>query len=201
MAMSAKAVCAAVDAVRGDDTIVVCTMSAMNALDAMSPWRPLTIASVPLMGGAASIGLGLALARPERAVIVLDGDSSVLMELGALVTVAGSGATRLVHLVLANGVQFNGNWPLALPGGGVASLAGIARGAGYAGVEHWQDAASLEPGLRRLLATPGPHFVEVAVDPLPARLGPDNLGPETTDARFTRLGDEARTIRRTLGVD
>jgi sulfopyruvate decarboxylase subunit beta len=56
------------------------------------------------MGGAIPLGLGLALARPELEVIVLSGDGSLLMNLGCLVTVVGSGATNLTVILLDNGI-------------------------------------------------------------------------------------------------
>ena len=96
--------CKILDAHRGD-AIVVCTMGAMNALDKL-PLNPLTMACVPLMGGAASIGLGLALAHPERKVFVFDGDASLLMELGGLVTISHARPKNLFHFVFNNSIQF-----------------------------------------------------------------------------------------------
>jgi TPP-dependent trihydroxycyclohexane-1,2-dione (THcHDO) dehydratase len=69
------------------DAIYVTTMGAMNGMDKLEV-DVLSVACVPLMGGAASLGLGIALARPDKTVLVLDGDASLLMELGGLVTVA-----------------------------------------------------------------------------------------------------------------
>lgn len=56
------------------------------------------------MGGAIPLGLGLALARPDLEVIVLSGDGSLLMSLGSLVTVVGSGAINLTVILLDNGI-------------------------------------------------------------------------------------------------
>ena len=198
MAMTPLQICEAVNTVRGE-AIVVCTMTAMNVLDTLKPWHPLTISSVPLMGGAGSLGLGIALAQPQRKVIVLDGDSSLLMELGGLATIAGARPSNLYHLVFANGVQFNGNYCLDLADNGRADFAGIARSAGYASAEHWREAGDLD-GLAALLQRQGPCFVELAVTPTPSKLSAENPAPQTTDARFTRMGDEGRTIMRTLGI-
>jgi sulfopyruvate decarboxylase subunit beta len=54
------------------------------------------------MGLASSIGLGIALAQPERKVVVIDGDGSVLMNLGGLTTMARSRPNNLVHLIFDN---------------------------------------------------------------------------------------------------
>ena len=60
------------------------------------PQGPLDVVFVPsAMGHATSLGLGLALAKPDRRVIVCNGDGSMLMNLGSLVSIAGSGATNL----------------------------------------------------------------------------------------------------------
>src|SRR2546421_3026599 len=58
---------------------------------------------VGCMGSASTIGLGIALARPERKVIVGDGDGSLVMQLGSLVTLARAGPANLYHLMFVNG--------------------------------------------------------------------------------------------------
>lgn len=99
---------------RGEN-VIVATMGAMFAFDALNVTER-RLSSVPLMGGAASLGLGLALARSSVGVIVVDGDASLLMQLGGLVTVAESGPTQFVHFVVENGVQFAGASNLPTPG-------------------------------------------------------------------------------------
>ena len=85
------------------------------------PQQPLDVVFVPsAMGHATSIGLGLALAQPDRRVIVCNGDGSMLMNLGSLVSIAGAGATNLVVLVFDNGVyEVTGSQPTpgSRPGG------------------------------------------------------------------------------------
>lgn len=67
--------------------------------------RPGQFYMVGSMGCVAPFGLGLALARPERRVVVVDGDGSVLMRMGALATIGHEAPTNLTHLVLDNGVH------------------------------------------------------------------------------------------------
>src|SRR5438045_3256128 len=65
------------------------------------------------MGSAASIGLGLALARPDERVLVIDGDGSLLMQLGSLVSIAEHRPRNLVHVVMENGTyETSGSQPI-----------------------------------------------------------------------------------------
>jgi phosphonopyruvate decarboxylase len=119
---------------------------------------------VGTMGGASTIGLGIALARPERRVIVVDGDGSLLMQLGSLVTIAGAAPANLFHFVFENGVyETSGSQPL--PGEGRFDLAQMARGAGYAHVASFADAAEFSRALPSLLERRGPVFVSVRTEP------------------------------------
>jgi len=81
------------------------------------------------MGLASSIGLGIALVRPELDVVVLDGDGSVLMNLGGLTTLARYRPPNLTHVVFDNESLLSvGGFPTATATG--SDLAGIARAAG-----------------------------------------------------------------------
>ena len=81
------------------------------------------------MGLASSVGLGLALARPELPVVVLDGDGSLLMNLGGLTTLARYRPRNLVHVVFDNESLLSvGGFPTATSTG--SDLAAIAKGAG-----------------------------------------------------------------------
>jgi phosphonopyruvate decarboxylase len=197
MAMTPLDACNAIQAIRGD-AIVVCTMTSMNVLDTIAPNHPLTLSSVPLMGGAAALGLGIALAQPDRKVIVLDGDSSLLMELGVLSTVAGGQPANFYHFVFANRVQFNGNFALDLAGDGKVDFAGVARSSGYVAAEHWETADDLNK-LSAWLDTKGPRLVELEMNPSVSRLSASNPPTQTTDERFARMGLEAAGIRQAFG--
>jgi sulfopyruvate decarboxylase subunit beta len=81
------------------------------------------------MGLASSLGLGIALVRPELRVIVLDGDGSVLMNLGGLTTLARYRPANLVHVVFDNGSLLSvGGFPTATSTG--SDIAAMASGAG-----------------------------------------------------------------------
>src|SRR5438445_13544120 len=96
------------------------------------------------MGMASSIALGLALARPDLRIIVLDGDGSILMNLGSLATERASGVTNLVHIIWDNGGwEITGGQPAGSPVG--VDLETVARGCGFlksatvADVNHFRD--------------------------------------------------------------
>ncbi|AJG23448.1 thiamine pyrophosphate-dependent enzyme [Cupriavidus taiwanensis] len=193
MNMSTAEACEVIQKVRGD-AIVVCTMGAMNALDKIST-DPLNVACVPLMGGAASLGLGLALAQPKRPVFVLDGDASLLMELGGLVTVAQAAPGKYVHFLFNNSTQFSGLGNLDTPGAETVDFVGLARSAGYKTSQRICDLEDLERKLHSILSGPAPAFVELVVTKEAPTLGTTKPSVEMTDARFTRMGDELRRIR------
>ena len=100
--MSQEDVLRVIAAARGD-AICVPTMTTSPAWREIAP-DDLSVNCQGFMGGASTLGLGLALSRPERRVIVFDGDGSLLMQLGSLATIAGSKARNLVHLLFKNGV-------------------------------------------------------------------------------------------------
>ncbi len=110
------------------------------------------------MGKASSLGLGLAMARPDLKVIVLDGDGSLLMNLGSLVTIANIAPPNLVHFVFENGVyRTSGCQPI--PGASKIHFAGLAENSGYAHVHEFEDLDSLEKDIGRIMGQGGPTFV------------------------------------------
>ncbi len=135
--------CAPIAQRRPADSLLVATMGAMFALDRIEaelglPKPANRINAVPLMGGSAGIGLGLALAQPQRRVIVVDGDASLLMELGILNTVAVQAPTNLLHVVIHNGAQFSGLANSRSPHASF-SFTQAARNAGYRHAETVDD--------------------------------------------------------------
>ena len=101
--MSAKEALVAVHGARRAEDIVITTMS--PARDWMTlPQQPRDLVLVPsAMSHATSVGLGLALSQPARRVVVCNGDGSMLMNLGSLVSIAAAGATNMIVLVFENG--------------------------------------------------------------------------------------------------
>ncbi len=99
------------------------------------------------MGLASSVGLGIALAQPDRRVVVIDGDGSVLMNLGGLTTLARYAPPNLTHIVFDNESLLSvGGFPTATSTG--SDLAGIARAAGVAGARTVDDVDSFAEAAR-----------------------------------------------------
>ncbi|HWC02257.1 MAG TPA: thiamine pyrophosphate-dependent enzyme [Methylomirabilota bacterium] len=139
--------------------IVVPTMTTAPAWRSIAP-HDLSVTCVGFMGGASSLGLGMALARPDRRVIVLDGDGSLLMQLGSLATVAGAAPRNLVHFLFKNGV-YHTSGAQGVPGGLSVDFVMMARGAGYRMATAFDDLRDLERRLPELLVAEGPVFVEL----------------------------------------
>ena len=197
MSMSTFEAAAVVHKLRGE-AIVVNTMAAMMAISAISP-SPLNIASVPLMGGAGGLGLGLALAQPDRQVIILDGDASLLMELGGLAQIAGEAPTNLTHVVFNNNAQFHGVANLERPGGASFDFCAVAKGAGFGSVAKYGDMAGFAQGLGTCLASDGPHFIELEIA-TPPKFTRETPQVYFADLQFGRMGTEARAMMDALGT-
>lgn len=129
--------------------------------------RPQNFYMLGSMGLAIPIALGVALAQPKRKVIALEGDGSLLMQLGALTTIATQKPKNLVIVVMDNGTyQITGSQPTASAFG--ADFVAMARGAGIAQSDWALDEASFEQLVTRALTQDGPSFIAVRIDGKPA---------------------------------
>jgi phosphonopyruvate decarboxylase len=118
------------------------------------------------MGSASSLGLGIAIAVPQRRVMVLDGDGCMLMQLGSLVTVAAQAPKNLYHFVFENGrYETSGNQ--ALPGAGRFDLRKLALAAGYRQAAGFDKARNLHLALPRIFGSDGPAMICLSI--LPAK--------------------------------
>jgi thiamine pyrophosphate-dependent acetolactate synthase large subunit-like protein len=149
---------------RSESTIVVTTMAAV------APWARLSQSVLDFpsagsaMGHAADFAMGLALAQPDRSVWVLNGDGSMLMSLGTLVTICQTPPPNLVLFVLENDTfEVTGNQDI--PGAGRISFVQMARGAGFSRADEFYSVEELERRLPELLATPGPRFINLHIQP------------------------------------
>lgn len=178
------------------DEVVVTTMSVTRPWGHLSD-HDLDFASADsAMGHAADLALGIALARPDRTVVCLNGDGSMLMTLGTLATAAGAGASNLVLIVVDNGAyEITGNQPV--PGSGLLDFAGMARAAGFVRAERFDEPDAYALALPGLLKGSGPSLAHVLVEP-------GNEGPISRSgaeqARFLRssLADWSAGFRDTL---
>ena len=116
------------------------------------------------MGQGSSHALGIALGRPDRRVVVLDGDGSLLMNLGSLVTIANAAPGNLVHCVCHNG-NYETNGDVSIPMRGKLSFAGFAREAGYRKTYIFDELPEWEKSVAGILGEQGPTFVDLRVEP------------------------------------
>ena len=123
--------------------------------------RPQNFYMMGSMGLASSLGLGYALARPDERVIVLEGEGSVLMNLGSLATIARMRPRRYLLIIMDNGTYaLTGSQRTAAE---VTDLAMIARGAGIPHVSAPQTADAFERAIVEALGADGPAVIAVKI--------------------------------------
>lgn len=180
---------------RTDEIVVTC-------MGVTRPWgrisdHDLDFASADsAMGHTADLALGIALARPDKRVVCLNGDGSMLMTLGTLATIVETGAENLVLFVLENrAYEITGNQPI--PGAGRLDFAEMARGAGFPSVYSFAEPSDYEAALPGILKEEGPVFVAVQMQQ--GSEGPISRSPGE-DARYlqTSLAEWSRDFRRAL---
>jgi sulfopyruvate decarboxylase subunit beta len=179
--------------------VVVTTMSVTRPWGRLSD-HDLDFASADsAMGHAADLALGIALARPNRTVICLNGDGSMLMTLGTLATVAGVAATNLVLIVVDNGTyEITGSQPV--PAAGSIDYAAMAEATGFPRVFRFDDPREYVEAVPDILTTPGPTLVHVRVER--GSEGPIGRSIEEP-ARYLRvsLAEWSRALRDALAAD
>lgn len=144
------------------DQIVVAAYSSAFDWIAIRP-NPLNYISSGAMGMTSSHALGFALGWPDRKIICLDGDGSLLMNLGCLVTIAEAAPKNLIHCVADNGL-YEANGPHPTPGRGKTDYAAMAKAAGYKAVFEFDDLANFDQQIGDVLAAEGPVFVSLKVE-------------------------------------
>ena len=146
--------------------------------------RPQNFYMLGSMGLAVPIALGIALAQPQRRVIALEGDGSILMQLGALATVATLAPKNLIIVVMDNGLyQITGSQPTATAF--KADIAAIARGAGLTQASWAADEADFEQLVGRALGADGPFLIAARIDREPG-VGTTERDPAQNRDRFMR---------------
>jgi thiamine pyrophosphate-dependent acetolactate synthase large subunit-like protein len=174
------------------DAAVVTTMTQSRFWGEVSTHRELDIGISNGMGKASSVGLGIALGRPDRKVIVLDGDGSLLMNLGSLVTVASQEPKNLYIFVFDNGVYaVTGGQPV--PGANVVDYARMALGAGFPSAHSFADVESLATELPGIMRGPGPVLVTIKTKTVLPK-GPVNQTWESN----ARMPAAFRSVRKAL---
>src|ERR1700761_2275194 len=133
-------------------------------------WAPIsdTVFDIPLgdpaMGGHAGFGLGVALAQPNKRVMLLDSEGDILMSLGQLPTIAEQAPANFYHFVLDNEVYATtGGQPV--PNAKNVDYAAIARASGYPRAASFSEIDEFTRELPSILAGQGPVFVTLKVWP------------------------------------
>ena len=145
------------------DEIVVAVYQAAQEWIHICP-SDLNYTSTGAMGQGSSHALGLALGRPDKRVVVLDGDGSLLMNLGSLVTIANAAPKNLIHCVCANGT-YETNGAVPIPGVNRLSFTALARAAGYPKSYEFAKLADWERDVGKILQEEGPILVDLKVTP------------------------------------
>ena len=114
------------------------------------------------MGLASSIGLGVALCKPDKKVIILEGDGNVLMAMGTLAMIAASSPKNLVHVVIDNGVYESTGKQKTLSRD--VRLEEVAKGVGYKTSLAVSNSNSLRQAMKTMIKEEGPSFLLARVE-------------------------------------
>jgi thiamine pyrophosphate-dependent acetolactate synthase large subunit-like protein len=149
--------------------------------------RPQNFYMLGSMGLAIPIALGVAIAQPQRHVVALEGDGSLLMQLGCLTTIAALGPKNLTMVIMDNGLyQITGSQPT--PAAGIADFVAIARGAGLAKSAWAADEEDFDRLIDSALAEGGPTFIAARIDDKPGVGSTDRDPPQIRDRFMRGLG-------------
>ncbi|MBR1364572.1 MULTISPECIES: thiamine pyrophosphate-dependent enzyme [Bradyrhizobium] len=144
--------------------------------------RPQNFYMLGSMGLAFPIALGVALAQPDRRVFALEGDGSLLMQLGALSTIATLKPKNLIMIVMDNGIyQITGAQPT--PAASVADIVAIAAGSGLANSAWAADEEDFERLVDAAMSAAAPSLIAVRIDDKPG-VGTTRRDPVQIRERF-----------------
>jgi sulfopyruvate decarboxylase beta subunit len=167
----------------GDQPVIICngfpSREAFKIAD-----RPTHFYMIGSMGVAAAIGLGVALSKPDKQVVVFDGDGNVLMGMGTLATIGFLKPKNFVHVVFDNEVYGStGNQPTI---SNVVRLEQVAKAAGYVNVERVREREDIVYEFNDLLKRDGPSMLLIKVNELAEDAGRVLLEPPEITQRFMK---------------
>jgi phosphonopyruvate decarboxylase len=169
----------------GDELIIATTGKTGRELFDLGH-RPRQLYVVGGMGCASSIGLGLSISRPERKVIVLDGDGATLMKMGTLATIGWCAPKNLLHVILDNEAhESTGGQATASE---TADIGRIAAACSYKAVFRTDTDEGLRESIKAALGSDGPVMIHIKVSVgSEAGLGRPTLTPVQVKEEFMRL--------------
>jgi phosphonopyruvate decarboxylase len=153
--------------------------------------RPGTFYMQGSMGHASAIGAGLAIAHPDRRIVILDGDGALLMHLGTGSTIGALGARNLVHIVVDNGCYESTGCQATTSG--CLDWPSLGLGLGYRSVITCDSVSGLSGTLRSALTAEGPILLALTAAPTPDEVHPRataSLGLAEIAERFRAVGGE-----------
>ena len=146
------------------DQLVICGLGSPVSDVSRAKDRDLNFYLVGAMGSAASIGLGLALAQPDRAVVVVTGDAELMMNIGILATIGVKQPHNLSLLVFDNERFGETGQQTSHTAHGI-DIAALASACRFAQTAVIREMHQLEPALARTHAARGPYLAVIKVDP------------------------------------
>ena len=150
--------------------------------------RPEHFYMIGSMGLAPAIGMGLALAKPHRTVVVMDGDGNVLMNMGTLATIAAYRPKNLLHIVFDNEVYGSTGDQETISRH--VPLDAVAQSCGYACASRIVDARLVRVTIARMLTMDGPGFVLVKVSAHAKDVPRVHVDPRTMTERFLKAASD-----------
>src|SRR6188472_86425 len=144
-----------------DQPVIVCNGFPSREVQKIAD-RPSHFYMIGSMGNAPAIALGVAIAKPNKQVIVFDGDGNVLMGMGTLATVGALKPKNFIHVVFDNEVYgTTGNQPTI---SNVVPLEKVAKAAGYVNVERVREREDLVYEFKDMLKKDGPSMLLIKVN-------------------------------------
>ena len=137
------------------------------------------------MGLASSIGLGVAVSRPDQKTIIIDGDGNVLMSMGTLAMIAAAAPKNLIHIVIDNEAYESTGRQRSLSES--VSLEKVAQSAGYLQIKKVTNKNKIKGAFQELMGKDGPSFLLVKVEPsFDKSTGRVHHTPEEITSRFMK---------------
>jgi len=175
-----------------DQIVVTGVGSQTNSWMQVKP-RPLNLYLRGPMGLSAAVGLGVALAHPDRKVVVLEGDGSLLMGITALSAIAGRRPPNLLLVCLDNGVYEAGGCGRTA-GAGQTDFVRAVQGLGIDRASLVTESRTLRSSFREHLSADGPAYLHVSIGLRKDNLEPPPLRPAELKFRFqAALSESARS--------
>jgi sulfopyruvate decarboxylase subunit beta len=172
------------------DELVLTVWQSTDIWERLSPSK-YNFPSVRTMGECSTFALGLSLARPDKRIVVLEGDGSLCMNLGSLITIATAAPSNFYQFILHNKI-YETTGGQTLPNIDHLDLVMIARGAGITNVHRYGDLDILDREIPRLLRDQGPVFAVLDIEPDASHVSGKQFGKvRARDTFYNRQFKEA----------